>query len=647
MSLLLRRPSSRLAPALAAATVLLAAASGAAAQTVDWPQYGGDAGFSRYSPANRITPRNVKGLKVLWTRSGLDADLTRKFPDLQAPKYFRSTPVVVGGVAYAPNAVGLAEAFDAVTGKTIWTQRPFSEARREVAGSAGRGLALWGKGKPRRVLIVRGAYLYALDAATGAADPKFGEGGRVSLTRAGGGRFSVSGGPAIAGDVVIVGGDGSADDNGDYGQSRRGIGESVRAYDVHTGALLWEFSPVPAVGDPARASWPADVVGTVGSMGSYGTIAYDAELGYAYFAFSAPAPPGLAGWRAGDNLYSNTLVCVDARTGRKIWHRQLVHHDVWDYDLSAPPVLGWAKVGGKRIKTVMQTGKMPLLFTFDRRTGEPVWPIEERPVPASALPGEALSPTQPVPTRPAPLDRVTVTESDLIDFTPALKAEALEIFRKYNPGVFYAPPSTVGLGGKLGVLVLPGTDGGGNWNTGAFDPKTGVYFGATITTVANYAAKPNADGSSAPAPNLFHVDGPQGLPLVKPPYGRITAVDMTSGSIRWVTPIGQGPTDHPALKGLGLGHLGIPARAAVAVTDSLVFAGQSSDAVNLAALQNGYAPKFNAYDKATGAMLVELDLPPGSGTTGAPVTYMVKGKQYVLVAVGGRNAPPQWVAFGL
>ncbi|MGA0607368.1 PQQ-binding-like beta-propeller repeat protein [Phenylobacterium sp. VNQ135] len=630
------------------AAAWLAGTAAGAAEVVEWPYYAADPGYTRYSPANLITPRNVKGLKVLWTRPGVDPAFMAKHPDAEAGKYFQATPLMIGGVLYAQNALGLVEAFDAETGRTIWTQEPPSTALSDVAGAAKRGVAFWTDGTQKRIISFRSGWLYSLDAATGKPDPSFGEGGRISLVRLGGGRFSVSGPPTVAKDLVIVGGSGSAPGNADYYRRIAGIPESVRAYDVRTGRRVWEFSPVPAEGDPARATWGGDSARVAGSMGSYGMISYDPELGYAYFAFTAVNPTSDGTWRPGDNLYADTLIAVEAATGRKIWHQQLVRHDLWDYDVAAAPVLGYAQAGGKRIPTVMATGKVPLLFTFDRRTGEPVWKIEERPVPASTVPGEQAAPTQPFPSKPAPLDRVGIGEDDLIDFTPELRREALEIFRKYTPGPIYTPPSPVSAT-NLGTLTLPGVDGGGNWNTGAFDPETGVYFGATLTAVASYGVEKASVAGEAPykAVVKYIVDGPRGLPLVKPPYGRITAVDMRTGDFRWVATIGEGPRDHPALKGLKLPRLGIPSRVAVAVTKSLVFAGQSSDAVNLAEIQKGYAPKFNAYDKATGRVLAEVDLPAGSGTTGAPITYVVNGKQIVLVAVGGRNATPQWVAMGL
>lgn len=621
-----------------------------APDTIEWPNYGGDLSFHRYSPANLINPRNVKGLKILWVRPGVDESLRKRFPGIAAGRYFRPTPIMIDGVLYSPNGIGLVEAFDALTGKTIWVQQPFSSDVSEVAGNSTRGAAYWRSGETRRIISIRGPYLYSLDAKTGAVDPAFGEGGRVSLMRPGGVRFSVSGGPLVAGDLVIVGGMGGKP--GDYGTRPEGVPEDVRAYDVRTGRQVWAFSPRPAEGDPARATWGNGSAELAGSMGSYGTFSFDPELGYVYIAFSAPNPPLYGGWRPGDNLYGTSLVAVDVHTGKKVWHQQLVRHDVWDFDLAAPPVLGDIVVDGRPIKAVMQTGKVPLLFTFDRATGKPVWPIIDTPVPPSKVPGEHLSPTQPIPSKPAPLDRVGVHEEDLIDFTPELHREALEIFYRYTSGPLYSPPSIFEEGRNRGTLALPGTDGGGNWNTGAFDPETHTYYGATITVISNHALVPTTEPGEIGYKfrvneEAWTVPGPRGLYLAKPPYGRITAVDMNTGDFRWVTPLGDGPRDDPALKHLNLPRLGIPARAGIAVTKSLVFAGQSSDAVNMAARQHGYGSKFQAFDKKTGELLTEVELPPGAGTTASPMTYVVNGKQMVVVAVGSSKAEPAWVAFGL
>ncbi len=397
--------------------------------------------------------------------------------------------------------------------------------------------------------------------------------------------------PLIVGNTVVIGGGGSGLRSNDEGDQKKGIPESVRAYDVRTGTQLWEFSPLPSPADPKRSTWGAGSAEVAGAMGSYGLMSADPALGYVYVPLSAPNPPVWGGWRPGNNEYGDSIVALDVKTGRKIWSFQTLHHDLWDHDLSAPPVLGDITVNGKRIKAVMVTGKQAVLFTFDRVTGAPVWPIVERAVPQSSAPGEHSAPTQLFPTKPAPLDRQGVTADDLIDFTPQLHQEALDILEQYTYGPAYTPPSLYtfkeGVGGNKGTLTLPGTDGGANWNTGAFDPETGTYYALTVTTPAAYAIeKPAAPDSDLDyiyrEKDLWMVFGPHGLPLTKPPNGRITAVNMNTGEFSWVIANGDGPRDHPLLKDLHLPPLGIPGRAALVVTKSLVFAGESSDAVGWA-----------------------------------------------------------------
>jgi quinoprotein glucose dehydrogenase len=426
----------------------------------------------------------------------------------------------------------------------------------------------------------------------------------------------------------------------------------VRAYDGRTGKQLWEFSAMPPVGDPLRASWGAGSAEIGGDMGSWGQMSADDKLGYVYVAFTAPNLPGWGGWRPGDNLYSESLIALDAKTGRKIWHYQMIHHDVWDRDAASPPVLGDVTVDDRRIKAVMQTGKFGLLFAFDRTNGKPLWPIEERPVPASDIPGEHLSPTQPFPTKPPPLDHAGISEDDLIDFTPALRKQALDIVKDYRMGPLYAPPSTFSNkpGETRGTIMMPGTHGGGSHNTGAFDPETGTYYAVTHSIPGIMAVERPTD-PTATVDWVFHFEpltwdlkGPQGLPLIKPPYGRITAIDMNKGENRWVVANGDGPRNHPALKDLNLPPLGVPGRPAVVVTKRLLFVGEGSDAMNFSDLTGGFGTAFRAYDKLTGAVLAKVDLP--SGTSGAPITYAVDGKQYVVVAVGGKRDAPQWVALG-
>ncbi len=641
-------------------TPSVAVAHESGTQNVEWRYYGGSQGFDRYSALDLINQQNVKELKILWKRPALDSSLTDLFPDLTPGAYFRSTPIMVNGVLYAPDGVGLAEAFDATTGKTLWVQKPFGSKLQDANGYSTRGVAYW-QGKETtqtcqaRIFNIHKGYLYALDARTGLYCRQFGEGGRVFLRFKGSDSpYFNSGGPVLVGDVIVLGGAGGGRRGGDYGDQMKSVPEAVRAYDARTGTLLWQFSPMPAQGDPARASWGDGSADVAGGMGAYGTLSADEELRYVYVPLKTPTPPVWGGWRPGDNRYGTSVIALDVRTGTKLWDFQLLHHDLWHYDVAAPPVLGNITVGGRRIKALMQTGKNALLFTLDRATGKPVWPVEERPVPQSKIPGEHSSPTQPFPTRPAPLARMGFSLDDVIDFTPQLHEEALRIIKQYTYGAAYTPPTLYDSapGGNKGTLTMPGTDGGCNWNCGAFDPETDTYYTIAVNIVADYAAeKPKTAGATMTwvmrenDRTVWSVPGPHGLPLVKPPYGVLEAINMDSGEFRWQVPNGDGPRDNPALKNLHLPSLGIPGRAAPLVTKSLIFVGESSTAVDLGDLTHGYGNNFRAYDKRNGQVLTTLTLP--AGTTAAPMTYAVDGKQYVVVAVGGNGGEPQWIALGL
>jgi glucose dehydrogenase len=377
----------------------------------------------------------------------------------------------------------------------------------------------------------------------------------------------------------------------------------------------------------------------------------------------APLGPDLCllrggGHRPGDNLFSNSLVALDAATGERVWHFQMVHHDLWEYDTVGPATLGDITVDGRRIKAVMQPSKTGWVYVFDRETGEPVWPIEERPVPQSTVPGEYTSPTQPFPTKPPPFDRQGVTEEDLIDFTPELRAQALALADSLILAPIFTPPVLVSDApeGKLGVFTSPGGWGAGNWNTGAFDPETGVYYAVshTLPWVLGLAELTDSDTtldygyiyrgrSVRPRGRRARIDI-EGLPIVKPPYGRITAIDMSRGEHLWMVANGDGPRDHPLIADLDLPPLGNANRPTPLVTKTLLFIGEGSDAI-MGTPEGMWGTTFRALDKATGELIWETDL--GAGTTGGPMTYLHNGKQYIVVAVGGRDHFPEFVALGL
>ena len=612
----------------------------------EWRSSGGDSAYTRYSPLAQISKDNVKNLKVLWRRPALDPKLKEQFPKLRTNNYLRATPTMIGGVLYAPNAIGLLEAFDAATGETIWRQEPVPDMENEAGASSTRGVDFWKGGSDHRLFNVRSGYLYALDLR-GRALAAFGTGGRVRLVPEGARSFGWSSGPIVVGDVVVIAG--NLDGAGDGGTQWKGSPpEDVRGYDARSGKLLWTFHVVPRPGEFGADSWGNDSGKFSGDLGSWCCISSDESLGHVYIPLTAPTAAYYGGHRPGDNLFSNALVALDAKTGKRVWHFQTVHHDLWEYDLVGPATLGDIRVGGRRIKAVMQPSKTGFLYVFDRATGKPVWPIEERPVPQSTVPGEKTAATQPFPTKPPAFSRTGLTEDDLIDFTPELRAQARELAKQFVIGPIFTPPSLVSdaPGGKQGTLMVPGSWGAGNWNTGAFDPETGYYyaFSHEIPRVYRIAKATEAGAEMeywSPNRDAPYIDG---LPLIKPPYGRIVAFDMNRGEQVWTAVNGDGPRNHPLLKDLKLPPLGTASRPTALLTKTLLFIGDGSN------LFGGIHPSmwgkgFRAYDKATGKVIWETELP--SGTTSGPMTYTARGKQYIVVPIGGRDEPAEWIALGL
>ena len=611
----------------------------------EWPHYSGDAGATKYSPLDQVNKRNVGSLRIAWRRPAVDP----RFTNAKYSNSFQSTPLMVDGLLYASNALGLVEAFDPATGKTVWTQQPAEGTVDGLQGRGARGVAYWRSGSDARVFTVRGRYLYAVNAATGQPAVGFGDDGRVSLEHLGARTgYYWNSAPVVVRDVVVVGS--SSSDNARSQQDRPG---DVTAYDVRSGKLRWTFHVIPREGEFGVATWKDESWKHAGSGNVWTLFTADEELGYVYLPTSTPNADWYGGHRHGDNLFAESLVCVDARTGKRIWHFQTVHHGLWDYDLPAAPILADLNVAGKRIKAVIQLTKQGFVFAFDRKTGAPVWPIEERPVPQSTAPGEQTSPTQPFPTKPAPFERQGITTDDLIDFTPELRAEAVEFVKDYAIGPLYTPPMVggVGAGDKKGTIVLPGWAGGANWGGGAFDPETGLLYIPSVTDpfLVNLIAQDPKQGTvayirGAQQPTSGNVVGPRGLPLTKPPYGRITAIDMNRAEHVWMVPNGDGPRNHPLLKDLHLPPLGQGGRVAPLLTKTLLFVGEG-DAVIVATPPHGGGNKFRALDKATGKTLWEMEFP--AGVTGAPMTYSHRGKQYIVVAIGSRTHAAEFVALSL
>ncbi|MEE2776775.1 MAG: PQQ-binding-like beta-propeller repeat protein [Acidobacteriota bacterium] len=623
----------------------------------DWRHYNGNLASWKYSPLDQIDSDNVGSLEVAWRRPAVDESRLR--PDQDLPTSLRSTPLKVGSALYISNAWGLVEAFDAGTGATIWVERQLEEPGSGARSRGKRGVAYWENGEDRRILSISGEHLIALAAETGAPALSFGKDGRVDLSEGIGPprvRYRWTGVPLVVGDVVIVG----SSMTDDPPVKRQPPGD-VRAYDVRSGELLWTFHVIPREGEPGTETWEEESWRYSGHANLWTLMSADEESGYVYLPLSSPTGDMYGGHRLGDNLYGQSLVCVEATTGRRVWHQQLVHHGLWDYDLPAAPVLADIVVDGEPVKAVVQITKQAFTFVFDRLTGEPVWPIKELPVPRSNVPGERTAPTQPFPTRPPPFDRQGVAIDDLIDFTPELRTAALEIAGRYVIGPMFTPPSVRGdaLGDTLGTLQLPGSQGGADVQGAAYDPDTGWLYVPSITVpfaADVVAGDPGRTDLRYRRGTRQWVPGPEGLPLLKPPYGRITAIDLNRGEHVWMVPNGDGPRDHPLLAGLDLPPLGSPGRAAPLVTKTLLFIGEGSsgrggggnrvpEGMSPNHIPGGGANLLRAYDKESGEVVWRFEL--GARATGAPMTYLHQGRQYLVVAVGGPDAVAGLVALAL
>ena len=626
------------------------------AKDQEWRSYNGDSGSTKYAPLDQINKDNVAKLRIAWRRPALDPSLKAKDPKLSFSNNFRATPLMVKGVMYSPNGVGLVEAFHPATGQTIWVQEPIDAA--DLRGDSTRGVAYWTDGRDERILVQRREHLYALNARTGKMYPDFGQQGRVDLKTGLGPLmtdYRWTGAPLVIRDIVVVGA--SMTDSPGTREQPRG---DVRAFDVRTGALRWQFHVIPQDREFGVDTWENESWKYSGQAPVWSLFSADEELGYLYMPVTSPTSDMYGGHRLGDNLFGQSLVCVNAQTGERVWHFQLTHHDLWDFDPPAAPILADITVDGRPIKAVVQITKQSFAYVFDRVTGKPVWPIEERPVPQSTTPGERTSLTQPFPTKPPPFDRQGSTIDNLIDFTPELRAEAIEITKRYVIGPLFTPPSIRGgPNDTLGTIQLPGSVGGADWQGAALDPDTGLLYVPSITTafVADLV-----EGDPART-NLRYmrggrqwIGGPRGLPLFKPPYGRITAIDLNRGEHRWMVANGDGPRDHPAIRQLNLPPLGNAGRAAPLATKTLLFIGEGSPIMAAAGprlppgmpqtIAPGYGGDgFRALDKETGRLLSRIALP--AGTTGAPMTYMFQGKQYIVVAVGDVKHPAEWVALAL
>jgi quinoprotein glucose dehydrogenase len=621
----------------------------------EWRAYGADLANTKYSPLDQITRDNVGALRVAWRWRSIDQDVLAARADLHT-FLNEGTPVMAGGRLYTVTSLSQVAAIDPATGRTIWSYDPKSyEAGQPVnLGFVNRGLAYWRDGDVERLFFGTGdGHLIALDARSGRPVTAFGNGGRIDLThglrrpvdRA---MYSVTSPPIVARGVVVVGSSVL-----DPVLRQTGAPGDVRGFDARTGRLRWTFHTIPERGEAGSETWEGDSAARTGNANVWTIMSADETLGYVYLPVSTPTSDFYGGQRPGANLYADSLVAIDAETGKRVWHFQTTHHGVWDYDPPAAPVLADVPIGGRVRKVVAQVTKQGFCFVFDRVTGEPVWPIDERPVAQSTLESERTWPTQPFPTRPAPFDRQGITEKDLIDFTPELHAEARAILSKHHHGPLYTPPV------EGTTIMLPGWIGGASWAGAGFDPDTGLLYVPSITApfiVTLSRPDPAKSDLKFTARPPAYAEGPRGLPLTKPPYGRVTAIDLASGEHGWMSPLGTGPRDHADLKSLGLPRLGWPARGVPLVTKTLLFVGQeprrlyersrpSPRGNGVQADFENREPKLFAFDKKSGAVIAEIELP--GNATGGPMTYLSNGRQFLVVPIGGANIPAELVALAL
>jgi quinoprotein glucose dehydrogenase len=616
-----------------------------AAPDTEWLHHRGDAGSRNYSPLSQIDARSVSRLQVAW-RWRSDNFGPSIWPNLQ------STPLMARGVLYATAGSSRSVvAIDARSGETLWMYRLDEGARGAAAPrkGPGRGLALWRDGdRDVLFLVTPGFQLVALEARSGRPVEGFGRNGIVDLKRGLDQDLDVdtapvgaSSPPVVVGDVVVVG---SAFATGAAPPRKEMPVGHVTAWDVRTGERRWIFHTIARPGEPGADSWMESSRGFTGNTGVWAPFSADPERGLVYLPVEAPTSDFYGGERPGDNLYSSSLVCLDANTGQRRWHFQLVHHDIWDYDTPAPPVLLDISVGGRRIPAVAQVTKQGLTYVFDRVSGTPVWPIIERPVPRSDVPGEVTSPTQPIPTLPEPFERQGARPEDLNDLTPEIHAEARRIASRYRFGPLFNPPSVV-TEDNLGTLQVPGSQGGANWQGAVADPETGLLYVSSTSTITYMGLVSEPERSNLPFILAgSRITGPFGLPLAKPPWGTIVALDLNTGRRAWTIANGDTPAyvrNHEKLRGVPLPRTGHDDRAGLLVTKTLLFAGEGAGM--FVATEGG--TKFRAHDKATGAALWETDL--GLRQSGIPMTYAIGGRQYIVVAAGAPGKAGELVALTL
>jgi len=668
----------------AAALALVAPSASPQSQTkaTEWPSYAADLAGTRYRPLDQINASNFNDLEIAWRIK------TDNFGD--RPEYkLEGTPLMVNGAVYATAGSRRAViALDPGTGELLWIHGEHEGKRGGAAPRqlSGRGLAYWSDGKEERILYVTPGYrLICLNAKTGQPISSFGTSGFVDLKLNDDqdifpdlttGEIGIQSAPVVAGNTVIVG---AAFREGMTPRSMRNNKGYVRGFDVRTGRRLWIFHTIPKKGEFGYDTWEKGSAEYTGNTGVWTQITVDEQLGLVYLPVESPTSDFYGGHRPGNNLFGESLVCVDLKTGERKWHFQLVHHPLWDMDISSAPILADITVDGKPVKAVAQPSKQGFLYVFDRVTGKPVWPIPEKPVEVGNVPGEWYSPTQPIPSKPPAYSRNGVSVDDLIDFTPALHDRAEQIAAKYHLGPVFTPPTASKLDGPLGTLSIGTASGGTNWPGGSYDPETRIaylyacnscvepiglvaapkevsdiaYIAGTAGHEVSILRGPGENaGADSPKPSKkraaseyvpMNVDG---LPLMKPPYGTISAINLDTGEIIWQIAHGETPDivrNYPALKGMTIPRTGQETyNIGTLVTKTLVIAGEGHVTTTA---DHPRGAMLRAYDKKTGKEVGAVFMP--APQTGSPMTYMHNGKQYIVVAVSGGPYSGEYIAYAL
>ena len=653
----MRDPWSSVTRSVALGVLVVAIPLDAAAQGTEsgeWRSYGGDIANTRYAPLDQITADNFGDLEVAWRVKSENFGPNPEFN-------LESTPLMIGGVVYSTaGSRRTVIAIDAGTGELLWMHR-LDEGERGAAAPrrlSGRGLAYRDdRGDGQIFYVTPGYRLIGLNAATGQRIAGFGTDGIVDLKQNFDqeidlvtGEAGLHAAPIVAGDTIVVG---AAHLPGGAPKSMRKVKGYVRGFDARTGERKWIFHTIPGADEFGNDSWLNDSWRYTGNTGVWGQISVDAELGIAYLPTEMPTNDYYGGHRHGDNLFSDSLVAVDLETGERLWHYQLIHHDVWDWDIPCAPILADVTIDGVERKIVAQPTKQAWLYVFDRETGEPIWPIEERAVEASNVPGELLSPTQPFPTKPPAYDRQGVDLDALVDFTPEIRRRAEEIAARHRLGPIFTPPVVSESEGPYGTLMLPSQTGGTNWPGGSIDPETGIAYLYSFTRIGalrlindpersdmNYISGRAREIPAAQA--ALNVDG---IPLVKPPWGRITAIDLKRGEILWQ--IAHGATadnirNHPLLEGVTVPRTGRVGRVGTLITRTLVIAGEPGTFTTESGEEGAM---LRAYDKASGEELGAVFMP--AGVSGSPMTYMHEGRQYIAMAISGGGFPGELIAYRL